>query len=311
MSADDSLELVAADQVRLVSLVLGLSAYTEAPFSSMSAGVLSIYDDFLSRVGKSAFRFYATENMRSHKPISKSTLTMLPSWLSGDAPSREYVSIEMKDGEQPQDAPHLKFQVHGIEAKSKLFQKGRGNAISMAIPVNEIAAGHAMLKELFIQVCSTLPVRSGTAGLVLECSRYDASASETHAWTTGMRMRGLDICRIPFDCQAVGVDGLKGVGWLTALGQPLVAQLGGIDRLKQGWPSAISVMETPHAVIIQAGESPQWGDVNQPDTLALYREVYKKVGSLIEVAGKRSMSFNLDEDYVERTEQWFMRLRDA
>ena len=60
-------------------------------------------------------------------------------------------------------------------------------------------------EDLFIQVCTLLPICSGHAGLVMECSRYDTGASETHAWETGMRMHGLDICRIPFDCKAVGI----------------------------------------------------------------------------------------------------------
>ena len=311
MSAYEELELVASDNVRLVSVTLGLSAYTEAPLSSAGPGLLAIYEKFLSHIDKSELRFYATENMRSHKPVSKSTFTMLPSWLKAGAPQREYVSLEIKDGAQHQDASHLKFQVHGFEIKSKLFQKGRGNAISLNLPASGTSADHDVLKELFIQTCSVMPIRSGIAGLVMECSRYDATASETHAWATGMRMRGLDICRIPLDCQAVGVDGLKGVGWLTALGHTLLEQLGGIERLRQGWPSDISLIETPHGVVIQAGQQPQLGDVNRPDTLALYRAVYKKVAGLIEIAGKRSMSFNLDEDYVQRTEQWFMRLGDA
>lgn len=277
MSTYDSLELIAADNVRLVSVALGLSVYTEAPISSMSSDVLSIYDEFLSRVGESSFRFYATENMRSHKPVRKSTLSMLPTWLKAGAPSREYISIEMKDGEQPQDAPRLKFHVHGIEAKGKLFQKGRGNAISMAMPIDEEASDYGVLKDLFVRICSILPIRSGSAGFVLECSRYDATASETHAWAAGMRMRGLDICRIPLDCQAVGVDGLKGVGWLTALGNPLIEKLGGVERIKHGLPSDVTLIETPRSAIIQAGDSPQLGDVNRPDTLELHREVYRRV----------------------------------
>ncbi len=311
MSEFDKLELSAPDAVKLVSAVLGMSVYTEAPLSSAASGVLDLYERALSMLDQGQLRFYATETMRSHKPVAKSTWTMLPTWLKPDAPEREYLALQLKDGEQHQDAPHRKFQVYGYEPKNKLFKSGRANVVSASFPISLASADLAAFKALFVHACSVLPMRSGHAGLALECSRYEAEDSETHAWAIGMRMRGLDISRIPLDCQAVGVDGLKGVGWLTALGHPLIEQLGGLPALRKGWPKDITVIETPHGVVIQAGEQPQLGDVNRGDSLALYRAVYKKVAPLIDTAAKRSMAFNLAEDYVEKTEQWFMRLGDA
>lgn len=310
MTEFEKLELK-EDGIRLVSAVLGMSVYTEAALSSAATGVLDVYERVLSVLDKTALRFYANETMRRHKPIAKGTWTMLPTWLKTDAPVREYLALQMKDGELYQDAPHRKFQVHGYEPKNKLFNSGRANVLSAAFPVSQQPTDLARLKDLFVHACTVLPIRSGIAGLILECSRYEAEISETHAWSIGMRMHGLDICRIPMDCQAVGTDGLKGVGWLTALGHPLLEQLGGLAALKKDWPEEITLIETPHGIVIQAGDQPQLVDINSKDTLGLYRAIYKKVAPLIEVAAKRSMAFNLAEDYVEKTEQWYMRLGDA
>ena len=73
--------------------------------------------------------------MRRHKPVTKSTLNMLSTWLKPGAPQREFIRLQLKGGEQYQDAPHWKFDVFGIEPKSKLYNKGNANIISVAFPV--------------------------------------------------------------------------------------------------------------------------------------------------------------------------------
>lgn len=310
IAALEATRLVAPDSVRLVAPVLGMSIFTAEPLSSAAAGLLDIYERFLEMVGPSALRFYATETMRSHKAVAKTTLGMLPLWLKAGAPEREYISIELKDGSQHQDAPSIKFQVHGIEPKNKMFNKGRANVLSISLAPSAADSDLARFKDLFVHACSVLPVQSGLAGYALECSRYDAEASETHAWGAGMRLRGVDICRIPVDCQAVGIDGMKGVNWLTAVGGPLSNALGGIDSIKRGMSSEVRFVDTPNAIVIQAGDAPTSGDANRPDTLGAYRAVFAKLRQPIEHAGRRSMSFNLASDYVEKTERWYSRLSD-
>ena len=275
MSAFEDLELE-EDGTRLVSAVLGMSIFSEASLSSAAGGVLDLYERVLSAVQKTTLRFHATETMRRHKPITKGTWSLLPTWLAPDGPQRDYVSLQLKDGETYQDAPRRKFQIHGYEPKNPLFNRGRANVVSVALPGSRQAADLTRLKELFVHACTVLPMRSGIAGPTLECSRYEGEASETHAWTVGMRLPGLDICRIPMDGQAVGTDGLKGVGWLTALGRPLVERLGGMAELKRGWPEEITSIETPHGVVIQAGDRPRLGDVDHEDTLELYRAIYER-----------------------------------
>jgi len=258
---------------------------------------------------QSALRFYATENMRHHKPVTKKTFGMLPTWLKPGAPPREFISLQIKDGNQYQDAPHRKFQVFGCEPQSKFFNPGRANMVSMAFPPAVDAESVLQFRDLFIQACGVFPLQSGHAGFSFECSPYDEEASQTYAWATSMQVRGVDICRVPADRRAVGEDAIKGVNWLTALGAGLLQQIGGLAKLRRDLSSEIELFELPGGgVVIQAGKMPLLGDINRGETLPLYQQVYKLLAPLIETAGRRSLSFNLSTDYVEKTERWFTRL---
>lgn len=308
MIAVSEYELVKEDGVRLVSLVLGYTVYVSTPLSASSQAVLRLYDDFL--VGKSTseiLRFYVTENMRKHKPITKSALSMLPTWLKVDAPAREYLSIELKDGVHHQDAPNCKFEIYSVEQKSALFGRGRANMISVSFPPCDDVEALRSFKEKFLDACQILPMQSGIGGLRFECARYEKEAAQTAAWAHSMRAKGIDICRIPEDGRAVGTDGLKGVGWLTALGAEAIENVGGVARLRNVLPKEVEIFDLSTGIVLQVGSRPLTGDT-LGESLSLYQSVYSAIAPLVRRAGSRSISFNLATDYVERTEKWFNRL---
>ncbi|GMU62931.1 MAG: hypothetical protein AMXMBFR34_46940 [Myxococcaceae bacterium] len=126
-----------------------------------------------------------------------------------------------------------------------------------------------------------------------------------------MRNRGVDISRSADDSIAVGQDAIKSIGWLTALAHDLVASMGGAQGLRRLLPSEVDVIDVPAGVVVQAGSMPSLGNVANGDSLPLQRSIYKLFAPIIETTAKRSPSFNLSTDYVERTEQWFTRLADG
>ncbi len=302
------MELVAEDGVRLVAFSVELVLYTNVVLSQHAHAVLTIYERFREVCPEGTITFYATENMRRHKPVSKSTFALLPTWLKPGAPAREFVRLQLKDGEQLQDAPRLKFDVLGVEPKSKLFGAGAAGVVALGFPVDHAMAAPAQMRGLFTGMCEVFPFRSGHAGYALECSRYDAETSQTHAWTLSMRHPGLDIPRITDDSLAVGHDAVKGVGWLTALDDGLVRELGGSGAVQSALPREVDIIAVPRGVILQAGAEPAVGDANRRDLLPAYRSVFKLLAPKVEIAAKRSPSFNLATEYVERTERWYMRL---
>jgi len=304
-------DLVADDDVRLVVLTTGITLYTNERLSAHPGAILDTYSKFLDWTSNDALRFYATESMRQHKPFTQRARAMLPTWLKAGAPEREFIRIQIKSGVQYQDAPEHKFDVFGIEPKSKLFKLKYANSLSIAFPPQNDSAHARTLLERFLGICSVFPFRSGFAGYSFECSKYAPEASQTHAWVQSMRNRGIDISRPADDSIAVGQDAIKGIGWLTALAHDLVASMGGAQGLRRLLPSEVDVIDVPAGVVVQAGSMPSLGNVANGDSLPLQRSIYKLFAPIIETAAKRSPSFNLSTDYVERTEQWFTRLADG
>lgn len=163
--------------------------------------------------------------------------------------------------------------------------------------------------SLVAELANVFPFTSGLAGFAFECSRYAKEDSETYAWQASMSHPGIDIVRLPVDAKAPGIDAVRGINWLTLVGAPIVQSLGGASRLQASLGSDIEVLDCRHGVVIKAGLRPAIGDVNRGDVLPLYRRVYRVLAAYVEVAARRSMSFHLTDDYVERTEAWYRRFQ--
>ncbi len=299
------------DGVRLVSLTFGVTLYTSVFFTEISKQVLACFEMFLRLCSRDQLRYYATTNMRMHKPITPRTFGMLETWLKPGAPPMDFIDLEMKNGVAYQDAPDLKFAVCAGGKGSLRHAAKHANMVSVAFPAEwGIQRAEEMLG--FVRdLCSLFPFQSGHAGISFECSRYAKTDSQTHAWQKSMRHRGIDIVRIPADAKAAGHDALKGVGWLTLLGKPLAAELGGTKSMHKSLPGEVEFIEAPTGgLILKAGPVPMIGDRNRDERLPLYGSVYRVVAPLVEVAAERSMAFNLLDDYVERTMAWYRRLSD-
>lgn len=301
----------AEEGMRCVSLTFSIALYTDALFSQIPEAVLECYEKFLQLCPRDNLRFYATTNMRRHKAVTNRTFGMLATWLKPGALPMEYIILELKDGDECEDAPHFKFAVSAGEKGSVSHKAKDGNLIIMAFPAEWGFERTDEMFELARDLCSLFPFQSGHAGFSFECSRYSTRPSHTHAWEKSMRHRGIDIARWPQDGHAVGQDALKGVGWLTILCTDFVEQLGGLQELRASLLKDVEIVDVPGGVILKAGPLPMFGDTNQRDDLPLYRDVYRVVAPLVDVAAERSTSFNLRGDFVEKMKTWYRRLSDG
>jgi hypothetical protein len=292
---------------RLVSLTFGITLYTDQPLSRIPDAVLKLWALFQELVPPSDLKFYATENMSVHKPVKKATLNLLQTWLSAAAPLREYIVLEMKGGDVFNAAPDTKFQVWGDEQKAKFFGCNNAKLVSMAFPAAWGFDKPAEMKTLFLRACQDFPFNSGQAGFQFEYSRYAAVVSETHAWKTSMRHRGIDISYPVNDKIAVGFDGIKGVNWLTGVSDKLLKDVGGRDV---SLPAGVSMIPLKSGVVFQAGDAPRPGDRNRKDFLPEYMAVYGLLKPLIERAIARSKAFELEDRdrFEEKSKEWMRRL---
>ncbi len=293
---------LSVDGLKLATVTFGLNLYTDRSFYDCTDAVLESLRLFVEQSSLEPLRHYATETMREHKPVTKRALGMLPSWLNPGAKQKHYISLDLKSGENYQDAPDFKYEVFCEPASEQ------ANILSMALPAVWAIQKRDEMLGLVLRLADIFPFRSGIAGYSYEVSRYNKKKSEKHAWTLSMRHPGIDIVRIPVDAKAAGGEALRGVGWLTLVGEQLVKQLGGVRKLRSELSEEIDLVETRHGSIIRAGASPAIGDIDRDETLPLYREVYRVLAPWIEAAAAQSMAFQLATEYVERTRAWYARL---
>ncbi len=128
------------------------------------------------------------------------------------------------------------------------------------------------LLERFLGWCRRFKPRHGSAGFsFIVCPGM--SQNSVYALQLMNRFPGFDFpSAVDFTMEVGGVhDRIKSVNWLTALGDELVAQLGGLEMMRQALEPACTVHAYDGGVVIQAGPTPRLGDTHANDVPAEYR----------------------------------------
>jgi hypothetical protein len=306
------LELITKEG-RLVSLTFSVALYTDVLFSSIPEAILGCYAKFLQLCPADQLKFYATENMKQHKPVTKRVLNMLNVWLKPGAPAREYIALELKDGDDFSWAPKFRFYVWGSEPGSSSYATKHANLVHLAFPPQWGVERTAEMLQLVRELCAIFPYQSGHAGFCFLCSQYDKEESQNHAWAKSIRHRGVDIFAHPNDKKAVGHDAIKGADWLTLLCEAFAERLGGEGKIRQGLPEGVEVLKVPQGLLLQAGPQPRVGDQNRRDFLPEYKAVYRVVAPLAEPGFDRGPALlaGAPDDYKENTIAWRRRFADG
>ena len=138
-------------------------------------------------------------------------------------------------------------------------------------------------KNFIELICSLIPLHSGYAGFWLQLPNQDI-AYEYHQTNAAHRFYGCELDNhtigsdLPYPISEAAIaiaeqaladglnplqfaNGIKGINWLTILGQPFVERMGGIDELQnKTTPYGLSIKTIGENTIIQAGELPDLCD---------------------------------------------------
>ena len=156
------------------------------------------------------------------------------------------------------------------------------------MPATPAKSDPGALIERLATLCSGIRPVHGTAGLgpIYESGMWPHYPAET--WPLLARFSGLDYPS-PFALNASRVDEIRGVNWLTILGDPMLAHMGGLDGLRRILARAeddlrgsaptgrddlgFDLYPYDGGVIVRAGRMPQLGDVNDAGKPWTYRVV--------------------------------------
>ena len=233
---------------------------------------------------------------------------MLAVWAAQPDSKTEYLSLELKDGDNELDAPKYLFKYASAEPESPPHKARHSNSITLSFEPSWGLEKAQQMQDLMLRLLAELPCVCATAGFAYQCSRYSPKLGETFAWQKSMRHPEVDIVRIPQDHRAVKQDALKTVAWLTMISDDLANELGGVDQLTRGLGKGIVHGPVPGGLMFRVGDAPVISDRNRGESSPDYKKLHMALRPLIERARDQAMWFASDsEDQDEQSESWFRR----
>ncbi|WP_233595425.1 MULTISPECIES: type VI immunity family protein [Corallococcus] len=202
-------------------------------------------------------------------------------------------------GEQPEAASHFRIEAFGPPD----WEKALGH-LSFMLPLTWFADHPGSLPALMLELCNHLhPIHGyGGPGLAESPDVGVESDFQPAVYAMARRFPGLEVDSPLSHARYLG-DGIKGVNWLTIVGERFLPRVGGIPGLVATLGDEISLREYDGGVLIQAGSRPRMGDANDGRIPEPYLRVaqalrplrVESVGSLHFAGGNRFTPETSDE----------------
>ena len=184
--------------------------------------------------------------------------------------------------------------------------------VSATMPVctDEGEVNSQQLLDATLRWCGIVRPVHGTAGFVLVFAP-GMSQNTVHALQLMKRFPGFDVINsVDFALRTKGTHNrIKAVNWLTVLGEELVSELGGLQRVRQALEPACAIHRYEGGIVIQAGDGPRLGDTQRNDIPEHYRLVARYTKPVRFEGYNKNGLFRVPEnlDKVAETLQWVRR----
>jgi hypothetical protein len=286
-----------------------LSLFFGQSFAAFDRMAIEVHDLLLSSGHREAFKWHLTETSTRVTPVTSRTFSSFTRRLPLRA--RDMYEVTYFGGEGAM-APADRV-VQFVWFPAERYSAKKATTLRYVVPGPTLEENPAQLLELTVDLCKRLPVMSGTVGYEVQFAPGEETPGLRGVYPALMRHPAVDVEYVVYGANPIGnARGIKGLGWLTVLGNELIDKLGGRDSLRARMPREVVVHETPNAFILQIGERPPIGDMNRGDTLPAWRELYKLVKPVHDPVVRfwmdRGQKFDLGTiDENERTEAWLRR----
>lgn len=307
-------QLTFADDDGVVANVAMLAtAYFEQPFRREAReAVAACCNDYFHRFGRH-LRWALhpdTERMeRFGEGKGSAPATWLPS-LGED----ESFGLIYHGGEWHLGADAYSLKALGVERRDYATL----GYLSISVPVSELLRSTEDMVQTVLGLCHRLKPVSGYAGVgMTRCADYRiATRYSPIEYELAQRFPGLEIDSpvTHTNWLSKGEGGIKGVNWLTVVGDRFLARLGGVDAVC----AAIAALDTRYVVhrfdggvLIQAGPRPELGAVEMDDWPVLYVKLAKLLKP-IRVLSHDSFHWRGAEPRFDRetSEAWLRRFEE-
>jgi hypothetical protein len=185
------------------------------------------------------------------------TPALLARWLSERSSSHEW-EIALHGGEDSMDMSDFFLAALGDPD----WTPGDGlSHFTLGFPLTWFADNPGSFPAFCQELCSILRPLSGYAGIGIAQPNgaIEAGKAEPAAYAIAQRFPGIEMDQPVVHSLYIG-DRIKGVNWLTMLGDHLVERFGGIDKLTTALPEPASILPFKGGVIVKSGPQPRIGD---------------------------------------------------
>ncbi|WP_254624185.1 MULTISPECIES: type VI immunity family protein [unclassified Myxococcus] len=183
--------------------------------------------------------------------------------------------VELSEFESGAGGYH--FEYDGRKLDAPLFDQDDGatSGICFSFPTEYLLShGPGHFRALALDIARELPFSFGYASLALNCRPGAWFSVRRQLLDTLSRYLGLDIHHMGETSRHIGTKA-RGAYWLTFLGEPLLAQLGGLESLQQrlGMPELSFQRMASERVLLTLGEWPDAIDTETQSVPVQYREL--------------------------------------
>ncbi len=300
-SVESKLAVMEGDRVVVQIGLLATLYFPNDNQSRIREAVLNCFDQYREVVGEH-LRWSKHPKTFAYHPIDSDKVPAPRAWLA-DLDDVMAWEFEWRGGEDAESASHF-----SVKAFSPATWECPLGYFKVALPITWYADNEGDFPSLVVDLCEEISPLHGYGGFgILESPSPTVEHHyEPAVFTLAERFAGLEV-DYPVTSLLHLQEGVKGVNWLTVLGERWLGSLGGIDELGRKLGEDFDLHAFSGGVVIQAGPRPQLGNVQTGKRIELY---CKAASVLMPVRVREHGSFHhAGEGRFNRqtTEQWLAR----
>jgi hypothetical protein len=186
----------------------------------------------------------------------------------------DHVGFAYTGGEKAHDASPWLFFASGLRAwEAKLGWSGL-DSLRFSVPKEVVEENPALFQELFVEFARLLKAEHGHAGFAFNLSLPRRQPNEPTEAFMVSKMAGLDAgsAGLIAGRHDKGIDDhIVNIGWLTAINNRMLEQVGGATTLNSELPRDwFAKYDYGHGIVIQAGPQPEIAPVELDPKPSIY-----------------------------------------
>ena len=286
----------------MLTLCVGMVFYYRGGFLENAASILDFFENSMEIIGDRS-RYFLVDGEGKFKKVKKDTRDMLRFWAENPDNERGVHGLILETAEKSAAFSDLAFQTLNVRESSGWCR--------LVVPVEHLMeTGVDAFVKFAIKMGNGFEFSSGSVGYAM--NQHMGHQCRDQIFLISRRFPGIDLAApndfdrfVPYFNPSED-DHIAGINWLTFLSKALLKRVGGKKTLQEKFSEKITIYELENGIMIQAGEEPQFGDVNKQENLPLYHEVGAALKSLLipsDVLGQ----WNSIGGNSENTSDWLHR----